>query len=495
MPTFVHTTAVPYPRADVFAWFERPGAFVRLTPPFTGSVLQEPSNGIEPGSTAALGMGAPGGVGLWLGAVSGTVSGVLPERLRGLNVMRPQLRWEALHTELTPGRAFTDVMTSGPLTSWTHQHTFTDGPQPGSTVLKDTVSYELPPPTGRHWVLRRFEAELERVFAFRERQLLGDLRFHHQHPGQPRTVAVTGASGMIGTQLCALLGGGGHRVLRLVRRAPGREGEIFWDPSTGTLDAQSLAGCDVVINLAGHTIGGRFTAKTRDLIYRSRIPGTQLLAEKLAALASDGVPRTLVSGSAVGYYGASPHRAADHHGQRDSRALVETDPAGNDFLAHVCRYWEAACRPAAEAGVRVVNIRTGLVQTPSGGVLQMLLPLYLAGVGGPVGKAQWQSWIGLDDIAGIFAHAALTGSPTGPVNGVAPHPVTAEQYARTLGAVLHRPSAMKVPAAGPRLLLGRQGARELALADQRVSSDKVEASGYEFRHRSLEEALRHVLGR
>ncbi|MCQ9162455.1 TIGR01777 family oxidoreductase [Arthrobacter sp. STN4] len=494
MQTFRRTTALPFPRADVFRWFARPGALVRLTPSFLGSVLAGPSHGIEAGSTAALGVGAPGGLGLWLGSASGTVQGILPEALRSLNAVRPQLRWEALHTELEPGESFTDIMTSGPLTSWTHRHDFADGPVAGSTVMTDTVTYRLPPVATGAWAQRRFEAELGRMFDFRARQLSDDLAFHRDHAGRPLTIAVAGASGLIGTQLCALLGGGGHTVLKLVRHAPRGGAETFWDPAAGTLEAAQLAACDAVVNLAGHPIGGRFTARTKDAIYRSRIQGTSLLAGTLARLASDGVTRTFVSGSAVGYYGAAPHHPAGNTGPGSTRALVESDPAGSDFLAQVCRDWEAASRPAAEAGLRVVNVRTGVVQSAAGGVLQRLLPLYLAGVGGPLGKEEWQSWIGIDDVAGIFAHAVLSASLEGPVNAVAPHPVTAEQYAHTLGRVLRRPAAVKVPAAGPRLLLGRQGARELALADQRVSAAKAVGSGYTFRHESLEPALRHILG-
>ncbi|ALE93417.1 hypothetical protein AOC05_15655 [Arthrobacter alpinus] len=495
MPTFSYTTALPFPRAEVFGWFTRPGALVRLTPSFFGKVLAEPSHGINPGSTAAIGVGAPGGLGMWLGAAAGTVAGMLPQALAGLRSLRPELRWDALHTELLPGEQFTDVMTNGPLTSWTHQHTFADGRVQGSTLMTDTVSYELPSVAAGHWARQQFEAELTRMFAFRERQLLGDLAFHAAHAengGEPGTIAVTGASGLVGTQLCALLEGGGHTVVKLVRRAPRSGSEIFWDPAAGTLDAASLAGCDTVVHLAGHTIGGRFTTQTKDAIYRSRVLGTRLLAEKLALLADDGRHRALVSGSAVGYYGASPHGAAGSRG--NSQALLESDPAGTDFLAQVSSDWEAACRPAADAGLRVANIRTGIVLSAAGGVLQRLLPLYLAGVGGPLGREQWQSWIGIDDIAGIFAHAALTPAVEGPVNAVAPHPVTAEQFAHTLGAVLHRPARVKVPALGPTLLLGKQGAAELALASQRVSCAKVVASGYEFRHESLETALRHILG-
>lgn len=494
MPTFRYTTVLPFPRAEVFTWFTRPGALARLTPSFFGTLVAQPSHGINPGSTAAMGVGAPGALGLWLGTVAGSVRGMIPDSLAGLRSVRPELRWDALHTELIPEEQFTDVMTNGPLTSYTHRHTFADGSAPGSTIMEDSVSYELPAVARGKWVKERFEAELVRMFAFRERQLLADLTFHASHTGPPRTIAVTGASGLVGTQLCALLTGGGHTVLTLVRREPRDATEIFWDPATGTLDAASLADCDAVINLAGHPIGGRFTAKTKDAIYRSRTQGTKLLAEKLALLAADGRDRALICGSAIGYYGATPHEAGGRQGEHDSGALVESDPVGTDFLAQVCHDWEAACHPASDAGLRVVNVRTGLVLSAGGGVLQKLLPLYLAGLGGPLGKEQWQSWIGIDDIAGIIAHAALSPSLQGPVNAVAPHPVTAEQFAHTLAAVLHRPARVKVPELGPKLLLGKQGAEELALADQRVSSAKVVASGYQFRHESLETALRHILG-
>ncbi len=487
MPTFRYETLLPYPRKDVFTWFSRPGALVRLTPSYFGTILAEPSNGIEAGSRAAMGVGAPGGIGMWLGSAAGSARGMLPAKLKWA---RPELRWAALHTELVPGESFTDVMAKGPLAAWTHKHTFSDH-GPGSTLMVDEVHYELPQPARNPWTHRAMEAELGRMFAFRERQLHGDLAFHAQHPGAPRVIAVSGASGTVGRQLCALLGGGGHTVLKLVRRAPRAPDEIFWDPDASVIDAAALARAQVVVHLAGHPIGGRFTQATKEAIQQSRVRGTSLLSRTLASLASDGVHRTLVSGSAVGYYGADPHAAAGD----DPAPLVESDLSGNDFLAEVCRDWEAACAPAAAAGLRVVNVRTGIVLSAGGGVLQRLLPLYLAGVGGPLGDKQWQSWIGIDDIAGIFAHAALSPKVAGPLNAVAPHPVTAGAFARILGRVLKRPAALKVPALGPRLLLGAEGAAELALANQRVSAAKVQASGYTFRQADLESALRHILGR
>ncbi|MFC8303532.1 TIGR01777 family oxidoreductase [Specibacter sp. NPDC057265] len=497
MPVFHYETHLPYAREDVFGWFSRPGALVRLTPSFFGSILAEPSDGLNPGSTAAMGVSAPGGLGMWLGSAAGTIRGLLPKSIAGSKWTRPEVRWDALHTELVPGTSFTDVMDKGPLAAWTHKHSFRDG-DAGSTIMVDEVNYELPAAARGEWAGGKMDAELQRMFAFRERQLRGDLAFHATHQGEAKVIAVSGASGLVGRALCALLTGGGHTVLRLVRRAPRNAEEIFWDPDAGILDTAGLARASVVVHLAGHPIGGRFTDATKEAIYQSRIRGTRLLAQSLADLAADGVERTLVSGSAVGYYGAHPNAAAASTSlqsmRQESRELVESDPVGDDFLATVCRDWEAACAPAAEAGVRVVNVRTGIVLSAAGGVLQRLLPLYLAGVGGPLGNEQWQSWIGVDDIAGIFAHAALDAKTSGAVNGVAPHPVTAAEFAATLGRVLGRPAAVKVPALGPKLLLGEQGAAELALASQRASAAKIQELGYDFRTPELETALRHILG-
>ncbi|MFB9164030.1 TIGR01777 family oxidoreductase [Arthrobacter psychrochitiniphilus] len=493
MPVFRYETHLAHPREEVFRWFTRPGALVRLTPSFFGTILAEPSDGINPGSTAAMGVGAPGGLGMWLGSAAGTVRGMLPARL---GWARPELRWDALHTELVPNESFTDVMAKGPLASSSHKHSFFDG-EPGTTVMLDEMHYELPSPVRGAWTHQRMDAELARMFAFRERQLRGDLAFHAAHSaagaddGEPLVIAVSGASGLVGRALCALLGGGGHTVLKLVRRAPRSSDEIYWNPEAGHLDTAGLARATVVIHLAGHPIGGRFTESNKEAILQSRVLGTGLLAKSLATLAADGVRRTLVSGSAVGYYGADPKSAA---GMSSPPPLVESDPNGTDFLASVCRRWEAECAPAADAGVRVVNVRTGIVLSAGGGVLQRLLPLYLAGVGGPLGSKQWQSWVGIDDIAGIFAHAALSQDVSGPVNGVAPHPVQAAEFARILGKVLHRPAVVKVPALGPQLLLGKQGAAELAMANQRVSAHRIQDSGYEFRHGDLDSALRHILG-
>ncbi len=322
-------------------------------------------------------------------------------------------------------------------------------------------------------------------FAYRGRQLTDDLAFHAAHPGPRRTFAIAGASGMIGTQLTALLSTGGHQVRRLVRRPARTADEISWDPKAGTIDRAALDGVDVVIHLGGRTIGGRFTDANKREMVASRVDSTRLLADVVAERARQGDPMTFVCGSAIGYYGAD----------RGDELLNERSSAGDDFLAKLCRDWEDATAPASAAGARVVNVRTGIVQTPSGGALARQLPLFRVGLGGRLGNgSQWVSWISIDDIVGVFAHAALAPDLEGPLDAVAPHPVRAGDFAKTLGSVLHRPAVLPVPSFGPSLLLGREGAKLLAMASQRVDADRLSASGYAFRHPTLDAALRHVLG-
>lgn len=480
MATFEYRTELARPRAEVFDWFTKPGALLRLNPPFGGSVRQEPTDGLNPGSTAKLGIGAPGALGLFGTAVAAF----------GLPV-KPEVGWVAEHTELEPGVRFVDEMQRGPFRKWRHEHRFDDDGD--GTVMTDVVEFELPRAVATRWSEGQIHKELGRVFAYRERQVSGDLEFQSRMQHAPLKVAITGGNGLIGSQVRALLGGGGHDVVRLVR-GKGSGSDISWDPKAGTVDMDKLAECDVVVHLGGHPIGGRFTAATKQKIMSSRTSGTSTLARALAALASDGRQRTFVVASATGFYGAQPH-AAERAAGRSIEPLDEDAPAGYDFLASVCVAWEEACRPAWEAGVRVANIRTGLVLSPASGYMSRFLPLYLAGVGGPMGRDEWQSWIGIDDVAGVYVQAIVSNDVEGPVNAVAPNPVTAREFAKTLGRVLRRPSVLPVPKVGPWLLLGSQGVKEMAEADQRVAPKVLERVGFPFRHRHLEDQLRHVLGR
>ncbi len=507
MPVFEYRSYIPFPRESVFSWYARPGALTRLHPPFAGRVVQEPSNGLEEGSQSTLGINLPGVWGTSLTAVAGLLTSQLGIPLR------TWMHWKARHTDFTAGSGFSDDIVSGPLSEWHHEREFSD--ENGGTLLTEKVHYELPllrrvPSAVSGAAASRFEAELRRIFEYRERQTAEELAFHQSlgtlasspEPPKPRAAAVSGASGLIGRQVCALLGGAGIEVRPMVRAsssssstntAAGHSGRVIpWDPQAQKLDPAEFEDVDVVIHLAGHPLAGRFTASHKRRVRASRVDGTELIARALArAEASDHRGRALVSGSAVGFYGATPQDRA-HHQQE---ILTEDLPAGTDFLADVCRQWEKATALARDAGVRVSMVRTGIVQTPAGGVLQQMLPLFALGAGGPLGSEQWQSWISIDDIASLIVHAALHPAVEGPLNGTAPNPVQAKGYARQLAEVLHRPAAVPVPSFGPKLLLGRQGAREVAMADQRVSAERVRGTGFGFRHAALDEALRHVLGR
>ena len=224
--------------------------------------------------------------------------------------------------------------------------------------------------------------QLNRIFAYRERQLKADLAFHDQHDGPRLTIAVAGSSGLVGTQVCALLETGGHTVLRMKRGADTGEGVIGWDPDKGVLNPHDLEGVDVVVHLGGASIATRFTDENKKKIMASRVDSTRLLVRALGQVPAEKRPRALVVSSAVGYYGTG----------RGDEVLTEDSPSGDGFLAEVCREWERAAHGAAAYGMRVVNIRTGLVLSPTGGLLKPQLPLMEAGLSGPLGGGkQWQS--------------------------------------------------------------------------------------------------------
>jgi len=294
-------------------------------------------------------------------------------------------------------------------------------------------------------------------------------------------VAVTGAGGLIGSALLRQLATGGHRVIRLVRRAAG-PGEISWDPVAGRLDPNDLEGLDAVVHLAGENVGVRWTTARKARIRVSRIQGTRVLSEALARTRRH--PRVLVSASAIGIYG-----------DRGDENLTERSAPGprEDFLAAVGQEWENAAAPARTAGIRVVHPRFGVVLSPAGGALgKMLLPFRL-GLGGRLGNGlQWMSWISIDDVVGALLHLVLNGTLSGPVNVTAPEPVRNRDFTRTLGRVLSRPTPLPVPSTALRLVLGEMADSTL-LASARVLPERLLGSGYRFAHPDLETALRYVL--
>ena len=292
-------------------------------------------------------------------------------------------------------------------------------------------------------------------------------------------IAMAGASGLIGRLLGEALTSDGHQVVRLVRHAPG-ESEIQWDPARGQLERTALAGIEAFIHLSGESVAGvRWTPARKEAIVASRLTTTRLVAETLARLE----PRpALLCASAIGFYG-----------DRGNEWLEETSPAGQGFLADVCVQWERACDPAREAGARVVNLRFGIVLARHGGALAPLALQHRLGLGGRIGSGrQYVSWIASADLVGAVRQALATPALVGPLNVVAPEPVTNAELSATLARVLHRPALLPVPAFALRLALG-EAADDMLLASQRVRPAKLLASGYRFGYPGLEGALRSVL--
>ncbi len=444
-----YQSIVDHPLAEVFAWHTRPGAMTRLVPPWQPMTVVAETESLADGRAV---LGLPGG-----------------------------LRWIAQHQRdgFDPPHRFVDALSSDGLRTlpprvigwWRHTHEFAEAPG-GRTTVRDSVDTTVP------------GAALRPTFVYRHRQLADDLAAHRDAAAagmKPMVIAMTGASGLVGSALSAFLTTGGHQVIRLVRGPARTPDERQWQPDAPAPGL--LSGVDAVVHLAGASIAGRFTAKHKSAIRDSRIEPTRLLAQ--AAADTDDGPAVFVSASAIGVYGYD----------RGDALLCEDSVRGDGFLADVVADWETATRPAADAGARTVTVRTGIVQASAGGTLKLLRPLFLAGLGGRMGSGrQWLSWIGLDDLLDVYYRALYDDRLAGPVNAVGPEPVRNAEYTEALSSVLHRPALVPVPAFGPRLLLGGQGARELAEADQRVVPTKLTELGHRFRHATVADALAHQLG-
>lgn len=444
-------TDLPGSAARALEWHRRPGAFERLTPPWVDVRVESRAGGIDPGDRVRL-------------------------RVRKGPAA---FAWTLEHAPAEGGPGFADVQVQGPFASWRHDHLFAD--RDGGGTLTDRVRFALPGPLSlAEGMVRR---DLARLFAFRHRTTREDLAAHARAgDSAPLTVLVSGAGGLVGSAVCAVLGGAGHRVRRLVRRAVRAPDEVAWDPERGPADPAALEGVDALVHLAGESIaGGLWTPERKRRIADSRARGTRVLAEAVAA-ARRG-PRVLVSASAVGIYGS-----------RGDEVLDEDSADGTGFLADVGRAWEAALEPARAAGVRTVALRLGLVISPRGGLLGKLLLPFRLGLGGPLGDgAHWMSWVSLDDAAFAFLHALHQGDLSGPANVVAPAPVRNADFMRILAGVLRRPAFLRVPAAVLRAA-SREMADEAFLASQRVTPTRLTAAGFAFRDADLQGALRHALG-
>lgn len=456
--SFTYRSQLPVPAAEVFDWHAREGALERLSPPWEPLTVIERTGGLEVGARTVV----------------------------ELPVGPLRRRWVAEHTAHQPGRMFQDTQREGPFRSFVHTHRMIPV-GPGQSTLEDAISYELPMGAvgaffGEAMVTRR----LQRGFTYRHAVTRMDIERHARaraRHSEPLHVAVTGASGLIGSALVPYLTTGGHRVTRLVRATPSEEGRVRWDPERGELNPDALEGVDAVVHLASASVSdGRWSDAQKKQILDSRVRGTRLIAETLAKMKRP--PRVLICASGMNYYG--------HRGEE---LLDEASSKGRGFLSDVVEQWEAAAEPARQRGIRVVSLRISMVLTPKGGALQKLLTPFKAGVGGPVGSGtQWMSWISIEDLLGLVEHALVTDSLRGPVNAAAPGAVRNAEWGRTLGKVLRRPSVMPLPAPVVRAAFGQMG-EELLLSSVRLEPKAALASGFQFELPELEPALRFLLGR
>lgn len=455
--SFVRRTHVDASADEVFRWHTRPGAFERLVPPWSSIRVLNRTDGIGNGARIVL-------------------------RVRKGPVALP---WILDHHDCIEGRQFRDVQVSGPFQRWEHIHRFEpDGDH--ACYLQDRIEYDLPFGTAGHLVANSYvKNELERCFVYRHRIIKNDIRIHAAHSGQPRLrILVTGASGFIGSSLIPFLTTGGHEVISLTRGPRiGIQNTIPWEPDTGRIHPAALEGFDAVIHLAGESLNTlRWSNEKKKRIRDSRGLGTRLLCETLARL--NRPPKVLLSASAIGFYG-----------DRGGEILHEESDSGAGFLASVCRDWEAATKPAADAGIRVVNLRMGIVLSAAGGMLARLSAPFYMGLGGTFGSGwQYMSWIAIDDAVGAIHHALMTDKLSGPINAVGPYVAFNRDFTKTFGRVIERPAVCHVPAFAARALMG-EVADEMILASARVEPRRLLDSGYVFLYPELEGALRHVLGR
>jgi uncharacterized protein (TIGR01777 family) len=457
---FSLTSPMPVSAAALYDWHARPAAFFRLQPPWEAVSIIDQQGHFGEGFRVTI-------------------------RAQILGPFHQD--WIAEIYDVQPGRSFSDRQLSGPFAEWNHTHRM-EPVDDGSSFLHDEISYRLPYGWLGHCLGSGLvQKRLKRMFVYRHALTASDLKRHQPFLHRPRlTVAMTGSSGLIGSDLALFLAAGGHRVIRLGRMPPrattvddGTSTRI-WRPDE-PLNPSLFEGVDAVVHLAGEPIAeGRWTAAKKQRIRQSRVGPTRRLAEVLAAA---GV-KTLIAASAIGIYG-----------DRGDEELTEASEPGTGFLAEVGREWEAATEPARMAGVRVINLRIGVVLSPRGGALAKQLPAFNLGAGAVLGHGQqWLSWISISDLVGAIHHLLQTETVSGPVNAVAPEPVTNRVFGRVLARVLKRPYLATIPAPMLRLMFGELADAAL-LSSQRVFPRVLMQCGFAFDHPELEPALRFLLGR
>lgn len=448
------TSEVAAPSSLLFAWHEREGAFERLAPPWEDVHVVERSGGIREGGRAVI----------------DTKIGPVTQR------------WIAEHHDYIEGEQFRDVQVKGPFTKWEHTHRVEKVDNaPNRSRLVDEIRFRAPLAPLSNFVVH---GRLETMFRYRHQVTCADVERHvlwgAEAVGKKR-VLVSGASGLIGRVLVAMLQGGGHEVIKLVRKPPKDATEIQWNADVPSVSASALEGFDAVVHLAGENVGeGKWTEERKAALKQSRIASTRLIAETLAHATQK--PGVLVCASGTGIYGDTGETNCDENGAR-----------GTGFLAELAAAWEDAAESATSAGIRVVHARIGAVLTPQGGMLEKVLPVFRSGLGGPIaGGNQYLSWIGIDDVAYALYRAVVDDKLSGGVNMVCPEAVPQKEFAKALGHQLHRPAFVPVPRVVLTALYGEL-AEETALLSSRTTPAKLLALGHPFAQPSLAETLAHVL--
>ena len=426
MKSFIRTTYINgISSSELFAWHIREGAFERLNPPWQQFKVIERKGNIQSNGTVKMKMKIAGPI---------------------------HTTWLVKHSDYIKGKQFRDSQIKGLFSSWTHTHLFNSFENSSST-LDDHIEYSLPGGMLTERIaFPLINKKLNQMFDYRHRLTREDLLVHAKAnkirgSDGPMTIGITGSSGFLGSSLIPFLTTGGHKVIRFMRHRPTSDNDklnlenvksIQWDPSSSSYtDRPSLNDnnkqMDAVVNLAGENIFGRWTSEKKRRISDSRVNTTRSLCKLLSSL--DKPPKVLVSASATGYYG-----------DRGDEILTEESQSSIGFLSDVCRNWEEATQIAKESGIRVINLRIGIVLSSSGGMLSKILSLFKLGLGERIGKGnQYMSWIGLDDLLGLILYAVADESISGPVNAVSPNPITNADFTTTLGKVLSRPTKFAIP--------------------------------------------------
>jgi uncharacterized protein (TIGR01777 family) len=468
--SFIRTTHIDgISSNELFAWHIREGAFERLNPPWQQFKVIERKGNIQNNGTVKIKMKIGGPI---------------------------HTTWLVKHSDYVEGKQFKDSQIKGLFSSWTHTHLF-NSLELSSCILDDHIEYSLPGGTVSEIIASSLiNKKLNQMFGYRHLLTRNDLRVHAtankiRGNDRPMTIGITGSSGFLGSSLIPFLTTGGHRVIRFVRH-PTRDNDfnlknvksVQWNPSSASLDDKiDNENIDAVVNLAGENIFGRWTREKKKRIFDSRVNTTRSLCKLLSSL--DKPPKVLVSASATGYYG-----------DRGDEMLTEESQSSIGFLSDVCRNWEKSTQIAKESGIRVVNLRIGIVLSSSGGMLSKILPLVKLGLGGRIGNGnQYMSWIGLDDLLGLIVYTIADESISGPVNAVSPNPVTNADFTTTLGKVLSRPTIFSIPESIIKLALGEELANAAILLSSRVFPGHLIKIGYQFRFSDLESVLRHTLGK